>query len=101
MKVKEIFKNIGVSQSFQGVDVFLDNSNCSIIKMIKNADSIRLRLKRNSGAEEGQAYLRVLDIYKSKEREILEQVSNLPSVIGLTINELPDLETGINVDSQT
>lgn len=53
MKVKELFKPTGISQSIGGTAIFLDRENCVIVNKTKNDNSVLLHLKRESDGEEG------------------------------------------------
>jgi hypothetical protein len=97
MKIKELFKSVGVSQSIGGTAVFLDRENCVIENKTKNEDSVLLHLKRESDGEEGHAYLRVKDEYKELEAPILNWAFNSVGIMGLTLNELEDMETNLAI----
>ena len=99
MRVKELFKQTGVSQSFVGTTVFLDRENCQIVNKTKNEDSILLHLKREVDGEEGHAYLRAQDQFKSIAAELLNWAFASEEIVGLTLNELDNIETNLSVES--
>jgi hypothetical protein len=99
MKIKELFKPTGISQSIGGLAIYLDRENCQVINKTKNEDSVLLHLKRESDGEEGRAYLRVQDQFKSLETELLNWAFVSKSIVGLTLNKLDDLETNLSVES--
>src|ERR1035437_5903203 len=99
MKIKELFKSTDVSQSIGGLAIYLDRENCQIVNKIKNEDFVLLHLKRESDGEEGQAYLRVQDQFKSLETELLNWAFVSKSVVGLNLNDLDNFETDLSVES--
>lgn len=99
MKVKELFKPTGISQSFSGTAIFLDRENCQIVNKTKNEDSVLLHLKRESDGEEGNAYLRAQDKFKTISSELLNWAFVSKNIIGLTLNQLDDLETNLEIES--
>lgn len=99
MKIRELFKSTGILQSFDGTAIFLDRENCQIINKTKNNDSILLHLKRESDGEEGRAYLRVQKKFESVAPQLLRWAFNSDSIIGLTLNQLDDLETNLNIEN--
>ena len=99
MKVKELFKPTGVSQSIGGTATFLDRENCQVVNKTKNEDSVLLHLKRESDGEEGRAYLRVQNQFESLATQLLNWAFTSGSIIGLTLNKLDDLETNLSVES--
>ncbi len=98
MKVKELFKPTGISQSIGGTAVFLDRENCIVVNKTKNDNSILLHLKRESDGEEGRAYLRAQDQFKDLETQLLNWAFVSESIIGLTLNQLDNLETNLSVE---
>lgn len=99
MKVKELFKPTNISQSIGGLAIYLDRDNCKIINKTKNEDSILLHLKRESDGEEGHAYLRVQNQFESLSTELLNWAFISKDIIGLTLNQLEDFETKLNIES--
>jgi len=98
MKVRELFKSTAVSQSIGGLTIFLDRENCQILNKTKNEDFIILGLKRESDGNEGRAYLRVQDQFKIIETQLLNWAFTSKSIIGLTLNQLDNLETNLNIE---
>lgn len=98
MKVRELFKSTGLTQSIGGTAIFLDRENCQIVNKTKNENSIVLHLKRESDGEEGRAHLRVKDEFESLSPELLNWAFASESIIGLTLNQLDDLETNFSVE---
>lgn len=100
MKVKELFKPTGIpSQSIGGMEILLDRENCQIVSKSKNEDSVLLKLKRELDGNEGRVYLRVKDQFQPLAIELLNWAFANESIVGLSINELDDLETNLSVES--
>lgn len=99
MRIKELFNPAGVSQSFAGLTVFLDQNNCQIRNKTKQEDAVLLHLLRESDGVEGHAYLRVKKEYSDFQDQLLRWVFNEPGIVGLTINGLTDFETGFELTS--
>ena len=99
MRVRELFKSTGLSQSIGGTAIFLDRENCQIVNKTKNENSIVLHLKRESDGEEGRAYLRVQDKFETMSAQLLNWAFASESIVGLTLNQLDDLETNLSVES--
>ncbi len=99
MKIKELFKPTGISQSIGGTAIFLDRENCQIANKTKNENSIVLHLKRESDGEEGRAYLRVQDKFETLSAQLLNWAFASESIVGLSLNELDELETNLSVES--
>ena len=97
MKINEIFKIGDIMESVDGRVPYLDRDNCQIINKTKNDDSVILYLKRNSDGEEGRAYLRVQDKFKNMAGKILNLAFVNEKMIGLTLNQLGDLEMGVEI----
>lgn len=95
MKVKELFKSTAVSHSIGGLTKFLDRDNCKIINKTKGGDFVLLHLKRESDGEEGHAYLRVKDKFKKQSGEFLRWAFISENMLGLTLNQLDNLETNL------
>ncbi|MEN9582455.1 MAG: hypothetical protein RL641_409 [Candidatus Parcubacteria bacterium] len=98
MRVRELFKSTGLTQSIGGTAVFLDRENCQIVNKTKNENSIVLHLKRESDGEEGRAHLRVKDEFESLSSQLLNWAFASESIVGLTLNQLDDLETNFSVE---
>lgn len=99
MRVRELFKSTGLTQSIGGTAIFLDRENCQIVNKSKNENSIILHLKRESDGEEGRAHLRVKDEFESISPQLLNWAFASESITGLTLNQLDDLETNLSVES--
>ena len=99
MRVRELFKSTGLTQSIGGTAIFLDRENCQIVNKTKNENSIVLHLKRESDGEEGRAHLRVKDEFESISAQLLNWAFTSESIVGLTLNQLDDLETNLSVES--
>ena len=98
-KIRELFIPTGVSQSFSGAAELLNQNNCKIADKTKNDDSILLNLKRDSDGAEAHAYLRVKNEFKILEKQLLQWAFAEGKIIGLTLNELENLETGLDLES--
>ncbi len=99
MKVRELFKPVNISQSIGGLSTFLDRENCQIENKTKSDGSIILHLKRESDGEEGRAHLKVRDEYKEMSPQLLRWAFINKNMVGLTLNQLDDLETGLTIES--
>ncbi|MCX6715636.1 MAG: hypothetical protein NT077_01305 [Candidatus Taylorbacteria bacterium] len=99
MKIRELFKPTCISQSVGGLAVFLDKDNCQIVNKTKSEKSIILHLKRESDEEEGRAHLRVQDQFETISDQLLNWAFAYDGIIGLTLNQLEDLETNLNVEN--
>ena len=99
MKVKDMFKPVGIAQSFNGSFSHLDSNNCQIDAKSKKDNYILLKLKRKSDGEEGQAHLRVQDQFSSVAPTLLNWAFISKDIIGLTLNELENFETNHEVES--
>ena len=97
MKTKELFIVGGPSQSFDGRSPFLDQNNCQIVNKTKQDDAVVLSLKRESDSEEGRASMRVRPEYLDPRDQLLTWAFLAPGIIGLTINQLNELETGFEI----
>ena len=95
MKVKELFKPVAVSHSIKGLTEYLDRDNCQIVNKTKGEGFVLLHLKRESDGEEGHAYLRVKDEFKNNNSEFLRWAFVSEKMIGLTLNQLDNLETNL------
>jgi hypothetical protein len=98
MKVKELFKPTHTSHSIHGLVIFLDRENCQVVNKTKNEDSILLHLKRESDGEEGRTYLRVRDEFEDIASLLLKHIFANIKIIGLTLNQLDDFETGLSFE---
>lgn len=99
MRIRELFKSTGLTQSIGGTAIFLDRENCQIVNKTKNENSIVLHLKRESDGEEGRAHLRVQDKFEILSAQLLNWAFASESIVGLTLNQLDDLETNLSVES--
>ena len=95
MKVKELFKQTAISHSIGGLTEFLDRNNCQIVNKTKGEGFVLLHLKRGSDGEEGHAYLRVKDEFRNNAIEFLRWAFVNKKMLGLTLNQLNDLETNL------
>jgi len=98
MRVRELFKSTGLTQAIGGTTSFLDRENCQIVNKSKNEDSIVLHLKRGTDGKEGRAHLRVQDKFETISAQLLNAFAS-ESIVGLTLNQLDDLETSLSVES--
>ena len=57
-----------------------------------------LHLKRESDGEEGRAHLRVKDEFETISTQLLNWAFTNDKIIGLTLNQLDDLETNLNIE---
>jgi hypothetical protein len=92
MRVRELFKIGGITQSFGGLGEHLDWHNCKVWNKTKKEDSILLHLQRASDGEEGRAYLRVDEKFKDRTEQLLRAAFIDQRMMGLTLNELSDME---------
>ncbi len=99
MRIRELFKSTGLTQSIGGTAIFLDRENCQIVNKTKNENSIVLHLKRESDGEEGQAHLRVQEKFETLSTQLLNWAFTSKSIVGLTLNQLDDLETNLSIES--
>ena len=99
MKVKELFKQTDISHSIGGLAIYLDRENCLVINKTKNNDYVLLHLKRTSDGEEGRYHLRVKEKYNSIAPKLLNWAFDSKTIIGLTLNQLDDLETNLNIEN--
>jgi len=99
MKVRELFKPVNISQSIGGLAIFLDRDNCQIINKTKKENAVILHLKRESDGEEGRAHLKVKDEFESLSTQLLRWAFINKDMLGLTLNQLEDLETNMNIES--
>lgn len=99
MRVRELFKSTGLTQSIGGMAIFLDRENCQIVNKSKNENSIVLHLKRESDGEEGRVHLRVQDKFETISAQLLNWAFASQRIVGLNLNQLDDLETNLSVES--
>lgn len=97
MKMKELFKIGDIMQSIDGRSEYLDRNNCVVKNKTKTEEAVILHLKRETDGEEGNAYLRVCEQFKSIATQLLRWAFSSDKIMGLTLNQLPDLETGIEI----
>ena len=98
MRVRELFKSTGLTQSIGGTAIFLDRENCQIVKKTKKENSIVLHLKRESDGKEGRAHLRVKDEFETISAQLLNWAIINDKAIGFTLNQLADFETNLNIE---
>jgi hypothetical protein len=99
MKINELFKHTGISQSIGGFSILLDSDNCKIIGKTKKEDYVLLLLKEEKEGGEGHAYLRVQNKFKNISNKLLNLVFINENIIGLTLNQLNDLDINIEIES--
>lgn len=99
MRVRELLKSTGLTQSIGGTAIFLNRENCRIVNKTKNENSIVLHLKRESDGKEGLAHLRVQDKFETISAKLLNWAFASESIVGLTLNQLDDLETNLSVEN--
>lgn len=99
MKIKEIFRIGGIIQSIGGLTVYLNQDNCVVHNKSKIDDAVILHLKRESDGEEGNAYLRVRDEFKSIKDPLLNWAFTSSSIMELTLNQLESLDTNLRIES--
>lgn len=98
MKVSELFKQTRISESVSGAADFLDKENCKITNKTKTDDFVLIHLKRESDGKEGQAYLRVQDKFQVVRASLLNWAFTSRSLSGLTLNQLSELETNLDIE---
>lgn len=99
MRVRELFKTTGFTQSISGTAIPLDRENCQIVNKTKKENSIVLHLKRDLDKKEGKAYLKVRDKFETLSAQLLIWALDSKSIVGLTLNQLDDLETNFSIES--
>ena len=99
MKTKELFRIGDITQSIDGQSEFLDRNNCTINNKTKKDDAIILHMKRESDGNEGNAYLRIKDKFKSIQRQLLNWAFDSSDIIGLTLNQLEDFDTNLSIEN--
>ncbi len=98
MKVKDLFNNLGMGQSFSGPVTFLDRVNCKLSKRMRLPDSVLLTMIRESDGAEGHAFLRIRDSVKSKHKELLNWAESSTELDGLTLEEIENVEVPIDFE---
>jgi hypothetical protein len=98
MRIRELFRIGGITQSIGGLTPYLDRDNCIVSNKSKNENAVVLRLKRESDGEEGNAHIRVRDEFKNIKDQLLNWAFASDSIVGLTLNQLEDLETNLSVE---
>ena len=99
MKVKELFTIGDMIQSIGGTVTFLDRDNCQVENKRKTDNAVVLTLKRESDGEEGHAYLRVRGEFSGIAEPLLDWAFVSESLIGLTLNQLTELDSNLKVSS--
>lgn len=99
MWVRELFNPMGVSQSFSGLTTFLDGDNCKIVNKTKQDEAVLLHLRREEDGVEGHAYMRPQKQFAPIAEQLLNWAFAEPKIVGLTVNELANLDTGLSVSS--
>lgn len=99
MRARELFKTTGFTQSISGTAIPLDRENCQIVKKTKKENSIVLCLKRESDGKEGRAHLKIQNKFETLSDQLLNWAFISESIVGLTLNQLDDLETNLSVES--
>jgi hypothetical protein len=99
MKIKELFTVGDMIQSIGGLAVFLNRDNCQIKNWKKTDEAVVLTLKRQSDGEEGHAYLRARKEFSEIGDQLLGWVFSSGKVRDLTLNQLSELETDLQVTS--
>lgn len=98
MKVRELFKIGDVMHSIGDKAIYLDRDNCLVNNKTKKDDAVILNLKRVSDGEEGKSYLRVRGEFENISAQLLNWAFASESIVGLTLNQLDDLETNLNIE---
>ena len=99
MKINELFTIGGMTQSIGGLATFLDRDNCQIENKTKKDHAVLLHMKRESDGEEGHAYLRVQEKFADISDQLLSWAFANQKLIGLTLNQLGDFETNLQINS--
>lgn len=99
MRIEELFKSTGITQSFGGTAPRLDKENCQIVNKTKDENFILLHLKRAPDGAEGQAHLRVQEKFKNVSHQLLNWAFENGDIIGLTLNQLENLETNLKIEN--
>jgi hypothetical protein len=97
MKIREIFNIGGLRGSFTGPQPLLDRNDCEIYQKNIKPEGLALILRRKEDGLEGKVSLKVKDEFNSLENILIKLIYNNEEMIGLTLNQLDDLETGINI----
>ena len=99
MKFKDIFRIGGITQTIGGLVTFLDWDNCKVENKKQIDSAVVLIIKRESDGEEGHAYVRVQDQFKGVTDQLLKWVFVNGKIVGLTLNELNSIDTGLEITS--
>ena len=97
MKVRELFKSTGLTQSIGGTAISLDRENCQIVKKTKgefhrSPSQKRVRRKGRTSAFE------VKDEFETISAQLLNWAIINDKAIGFTLNQLADFETNLNIE---
>lgn len=99
MLVKELFNPMGLGQSFGGTTALLDTDNCKVVNKTKQDSAVLLHMQREENGAEGHAYMRPKAEYESVAGSLLNWAFTEPRIVGLTLNELSQLDTGLRLSS--
>jgi len=99
MKVRELFHVGTPPQAVVGATEFLDYNNCKVINKTKQERAVILLVRRDSDQREGNAYLRVKPQYNDIAEQLVSWAFADDRMIGLTLNEVDQLDTDIQVTS--
>lgn len=97
MKIKELFIVGDMIQSIGGTSEFLNRDTCQVENMTKNENAVVLHVKRQSDGEEGRVYLRVRSEFSIIANQLLNWAFTNSKIVGLTLNQLTEVETGLQV----
>jgi hypothetical protein len=98
MKIKEIFTISEFTQSLGGLSPLLTKDDCRITNKRKTEHSIVLTLKRESDGAGGLSHLKVGAEFQSEATRLLKWAFVSKDIIGLTLNELSDFETNLQIE---
>lgn len=98
MKFKEIFKSVGASGPISNFGL-LDSNNCKIISRKMDKDSALLGLGKEDNIEIGHARVKVKTEFETKKNELLRWVFINEKILNLTLNQLQELETGLEFEN--
>lgn len=95
MRTRELFRIGGISQSLGE----LDYDNCQIESKSKGEgnETITLHLKRTSDGKEAHVRLKVRPEFGAIATQLTNWALKFPEIVGLTLNQLNDFETGLTV----
>jgi uncharacterized hydantoinase/oxoprolinase family protein len=96
MKVKELFDRVG-DPSFVMGDPLFDREACTIksIAVDGSVDGAAIIILKDQSGTEWRAYLRVLKKFNKISSILLNWVQTNQDILGLTLNQLEDVETGL------